>query len=135
MRILGRLLVGLLVIVGALLGAARWRYGGGATFPDRTGQPSLPETALEVVADLDWPPGNIAVALDGRLFFTFHPEASPPAQVVDWVDDQAVPYPRSLPEELAYQSVLSILIDRQGRLWALDNAKHGLGPRASSPST
>ena len=114
---------------------ARLRHAGQPRFPDQTGEAVFADTTLEVVADLDWPPGNIAVALDGRLFFTFHPEASPPAQVVDWVDDQAVPYPRSLPEELAYQSVLSILIDRQGRLWALDNAKHGLGPRASSPST
>jgi sugar lactone lactonase YvrE len=47
--------------------------------------------------------------------------------VAELVSGQPVPYPAQLPEELAYQSVLSLRIDRQGRLWVLDNANHGTG--------
>jgi hypothetical protein len=104
------------------------RYGGGEPFPDRTTAPELSASVLEVVADLELPPGNIAVSAGGRIFFSFHPEAAPPVQVAELVDGRPAPYPpRPLPDELAYQSVLSLRIDRQNRLWVLDNANHGTG--------
>jgi sugar lactone lactonase YvrE len=87
----------------------------------------MPASVLETVVDLDLPPGNIAVSEQGRIFFTFHPEAKPEINVVELVEGKPVPYPKKLPEELAYQSVLSVRIDRQGRLWILDNANHGTG--------
>ena len=37
-------------------------YGGGDEFPDRTTEPTLTADALELVADLPYPPGNIAVS-------------------------------------------------------------------------
>ena len=53
----------------------RLRYGGGtADFPNRTKSPVFSFSAVEKVADLDLPPGNIAVSEDGRIFFSFHPE-------------------------------------------------------------
>jgi sugar lactone lactonase YvrE len=82
--------------------------------------------ALQVVANLEFPPGNVAVSRDGRLFFTFHPEASPPVKVVEWVDGKPVPYPNA-DYQGEFQSVLSLRIDRQNRLWVLDNANHGTG--------
>lgn len=122
-RLAGVLLVGLVVLVAAI-----WiRHGGGQEFEDRTTDPELPATALEVVAELDLPPGNIAVSGDGRVFFSFHPEAAPSVQVAELIDGEPVPYPPELPEELQYQSVLSLRIDRQRRLWVLDNALHGFG--------
>ena len=36
--------------------------------------PMLPESALEIVAELPLPPGNLAVSSKGRVFFNFHPE-------------------------------------------------------------
>jgi sugar lactone lactonase YvrE len=112
----------------ALLVLGIWiRYGGGGHFEDRTADPELPHSTLELVVDLDLPPGNIAVASDGRVFFSFHPEASPPVQVAELVEGKPVPYPPELPTELSYQSVLSLRIDRQERLWVLDNANHGFG--------
>ncbi len=129
----------LLYAVGALLGlfglavAVLWiRYGGGAEFEDRTSEPLLPASALEVVADLELPPGNIAVSKTGRVFFTFHPEAAPAVNVAELVDGAPVPFPGPAfqpggSEPLRFQTVLSIRIDRQGRLWALDNANHALG--------
>ncbi len=120
-----------LAIVGlGAIGVATlwWRYGGGDEFPDLTSDPELPASALEKVADLPLPPGNIAVSRDGRVFFSFHPEASPEIQVAELIDGEPVPYPPGgLPDGLEYQSVLSLRIDRQGRLWILDNANHGTG--------
>jgi sugar lactone lactonase YvrE len=127
MRIVVRLAVLLIALLGGAIGFVYLRYGGGGIFPDRTGEPTLSADALEVVADLEYPPGNIAVSDDGRVFFTLHPEGAPPLSVVELRDGKPVAWPPDLPAELAYQSVLSIRIDRQGRLWALDNARHGFG--------
>ena len=41
---------------------------------------------LETVAETDYPPGNIAISPEGRIFFTLHPEAGPPVNVVEWVN-------------------------------------------------
>jgi hypothetical protein len=84
-----------------------------------------PATAIEKVVDLDHPPGNIAVSAAGRVFFTLHPDGSPPAQVHELRDGTAVPYPSAAFAD--YQSVLALRIDRQNRLWALDYAKYGRG--------
>jgi hypothetical protein len=51
---------------------------GGVRLEDRTTAPKLPASALQVVADLDYPPGNIAVSPTGRVFFTLHPSGDPP---------------------------------------------------------
>src|SRR5690349_16654890 len=65
----------LIVLAGLLLLAVRLLYGGrGKDFPDRSTAPALPASALERVAALDEPPGNIAVSPQGRIFFTYHPE-------------------------------------------------------------
>ena len=77
MRILVRLGIWLGAGVALLLLALWFRYGGGGEFPDRSSDPLLPGAALELVADLELPPGNIAVTDGGRIFFSFHPEAAP----------------------------------------------------------
>ncbi|MEE8474859.1 MAG: L-dopachrome tautomerase-related protein [Myxococcota bacterium] len=115
-----------LIAIGVVLFA--WRYGGGERFPDLTTDPELPASALEVVADLDSPPGNIAVSASGRILFSFHPEASPPVQVAELVNGTPQPYPPGgIGDGLDYQSVLAVRIDRQNRFWVLDNANHGSG--------
>ena len=76
-------MLALVVVVPIAITAVWWRYGGGEEFEDLTTHPELPASALERVADLSMPPGNIAVSADGRVFFTFHPEASPPVQVAE----------------------------------------------------
>ena len=127
MRVLLRLIVGLLVVLLLAIIAVRVRYGGGRTdFPDRTSPPELSSSALEKVVDLDLPPGNIAVSRSGRVFFTFHPEAGPPVQVAELVNGEPVPFPSAEFQE-RFGSVLSLRIDRQNRLWTLDNANHGTG--------
>lgn len=133
LRLLGVLasLLGLLLLVALL--TLRVRYGGGADFPDRTGEPRLKKAALEVVAELPTPPGNVAVSADGRVFASLHPEARPRLKIVEIVQGQPHAFPS---EDFQHQGadprwfrdVISLRIDRQGRLWTLDNGSHGLHP-------
>lgn len=128
----------LLRLTGALLGllaaaalVLKLVYGGGGAFPDRTTAAALPDGTLEIVAELDTPPGNVAVSRNGRLFLTLHPEARPDISVIEWVDGHARPWPSEAfqhpsGDDDGFRNVLSIRIDRQDRLWALDNGHHGL---------
>ena len=121
--------VALLVLVAL---AVRLRYGGGrAGFPDRTSEPLLPASALEVVAALDHPPGNVAVSAGGRVFLTLHPEGSPHVRVAELREGRAVAWPSDAMQGpgdgTGFDTVLSLRIDRQGRLWTLDYARHALG--------
>ncbi|AXQ30317.1 hypothetical protein D0B54_17290 [Solimonas sp. K1W22B-7] len=123
----------LLLALGLLL-AVKLRYGGGGDFPNRVpGPPRLPESALELVAELPTPPGNIAVSSGGRVFVTLHPEARPAIKVAELVDGKAVPFPNEAfqtgaGEPRHFRDVLSLRIDGYGRLWTLDNGGHGRHP-------
>ncbi|MGH7502013.1 MAG: SMP-30/gluconolactonase/LRE family protein [Longimicrobiales bacterium] len=115
-------------LVVAIALAVRVLYGGkGEAYEDLTGPPLLAETALELVASTSQPPGNLAVAPDGRLFFTIHPESRPDSlKLVEWVDGKAVPYP-DLERQSLFDTPLGVRIDRQNRIWVLDHAHHGIG--------
>jgi major royal jelly protein len=128
-RVLRALLLVFLAVAALAFWGLRARYGGGERFPDRSGPPELDgHSALEVVANLDYPPGAIAVSASGRVFATLRPEAEPPFQVFELVDGKPVPYPPGgLPGGLHYQSVHGLRIDRRNRLWVLDSGRHGLG--------
>jgi sugar lactone lactonase YvrE len=116
----------LLAMVGALAAVMKARYGGRTIpFPDRTARALLGNDAVTVAATLDEPPGNIAVAPDGRIFFTYHPEARPPLKVLELVNGNPVPWPSEEWQE-RFGTVLSLRIDRQGRLWTLDTGFHGV---------
>jgi len=124
------------LLVGLL--AMRVLMGGGERLDDRTTAPELPGSVLELVADLDYPPGNIAVSETGRVFFTLHPDGGPPSKVHELVDGRPVPYPDEAFQHESddipfFQSILSLRIDRQGRLWVLDFADFGRGrPRLTA---
>jgi sugar lactone lactonase YvrE len=132
-RIASAVLISLALVAAAMLGAIWWRHGGGAPFPQHEiGTPLLPESSLEVVADLDRPPGNVAVSETGRVFFTFHPEGRPAVKVAELVDGKPVPYPDAAfqserADALWFDTPLSLRIDRQNRLWVLDYGSHGTG--------
>ncbi len=100
---------------------------GGVRLEDRTTAPALPASALQVVADLDYPPGNIAVSPTGRVFFTLHPSGDPPIKLVELVGGKPVPYPDEASQTTRFDSPLAVRIDRQGRLWTLDFARYGRG--------
>lgn len=127
-RIIGLLLA---VVVVLFLGL-RLLLGGGTRLEDRTTASTLPASALEVVANLNYPPGNIAVSKSGRVFFTLHPDGEPPSQVHELIDGKPVPYPDATFQHAApgtphFQSILSLRIDQQDRLWVLDHANYGRG--------
>lgn len=121
-----------LAAVVVLIAVVRAWFGSGVRLDDRTGPARLPASALEVVADLDYPPGNIAVSMGGRIFATLHPDGKPPMKVVELTDGRPVPFPseewQHPSDDLPYfQTVLSLRIDRQNRLWTLDFADFGRG--------
>jgi hypothetical protein len=68
-----------LIVITVLIGLGYLlvtRLGFGRPFPDQNYHklaPLLPESSLEVVAELPTPAGNIAVSKTGRIFFNFHP--------------------------------------------------------------
>ncbi len=122
-----------IVVVIAVILIVRIRYGGGtADFPDRTKTPVFQFSEMEKVADLDLPPGNIAVSRDDRIFFSLHPEARPDIRVAELIDGKVIPYP-SLEfqgpgkSDVFFDTVLSVRIDSRNRLWTLDLANHGAG--------
>ena len=93
---------------------------------DRTTAPLLPGSALELVAYLDHPPGNVAVSRTGRVFVSLHPQGTPRVKVVELVGGRPVPYPDADTQE-RFNSVLALRIDQRGRLWLLDFASYGWG--------
>ena len=132
MRQLVRFMAILVAVVLVLFTGLRLLFGGGQRLEDRTTTPALPAAALEVVANLDYPPGNLAVSKTGRVFFTLHPDGGPPGQVYELIDGKPVPYPDAAFQQAApgtphYQSVLSLRIDQHNRLWVLDHANYGRG--------
>lgn len=131
MRVIARLLVGLLVALAVFLVGVRLIFGGGARLEDRTTAPKIPATAVEQVAALPYPPGNIAVAASGRVFITLHPDGKPPMKVAELVDGKAVAFPdeafQRAETPLHFATPLSMRVDRQGRLWVLDHAEYAQG--------
>ena len=97
----------------------------------------LVQGALEVVAELPINPGNVAVTSKGRVFATVHQFRRAEAQLIEVTGPKSYrPWPDqtwngafgSGPDVL--NSVLGIRLDRQGRLWVLDN---GLGEPPQTP--
>jgi sugar lactone lactonase YvrE len=123
--------IGLLAVLVLALVLIRQEYVESEGFPDRTSMPILASTEMELVANLPKPPGNIAVADNGDIFFTFHPEASPSINVAKLVNGEAQAFPSiewqpGGSEPHAFNEVLSVRIDQKQQLWVLDNGKHGL---------
>ena len=116
-----------MVLSIGLLATIRIRYGGGNQFEDRSSTPILPQSALKIVAALDEPPGNIAVSATGRIFITIHPLSRPKTnKVVELINGKPVPYPEADAQQNLFQAVLGLAIDRQNRLWLLDDGMQGI---------
>lgn len=129
---LARAIILILVLLPTLFFAIRSVYFTAGQFPDLTSTPLLPSTELETVADLALPPGNLTVSDQGRIFFTFHPEANPTVNLAELRGGQAVAFPDESwqpggAQLQALNEVLSVRLYRN-ELWALDNGGHGLNP-------
>jgi sugar lactone lactonase YvrE len=129
MRWIRNIAIVLVLLVGGLAAFLYARYGGGKDFPDRSTPPLIDASAVEVVATLDEAPGNIAVAADGRVFITLHPEAKPEVnRVVELVGSKMEPFPSAEAQRTLYIAPQGIRIDRQGRLWTIDHGDNGFSP-------
>jgi len=94
------------------------------------GAPAAVVTAesLEVVAELQQAPGNIAVLPSGRIILSLHQFHEPELRVVELHEDGSLtPFPNEWwatpPDEsgIGLQAVLGIRADGRGRVWMLDN--------------
>ncbi|WP_282096603.1 L-dopachrome tautomerase-related protein [Epibacterium ulvae] len=88
------------------------------------------ETYLEFPKDT--PPGNLAIAPDGRMFMSVHEFYGPDLRIVEVMPDgTTVPYPTEAwahaPKDDGdgLQGVLGLRVDRQGILWMLDGQGEG----------
>ncbi len=109
----------------------------GAPDPARRNLPTvgleaeLPAAAIEVVIELPRPPGNVAVARDGQVFFTFHPEAKPTVKLAVVTPDGGWrPFPddawqRPRDGRPFFTTPLAVRADDAGRLWVLDHGDLG----------
>ena len=123
-RLPGLLAIGAVLLTASLIGF-KARYGGATIpFPKRAELPLLTPPSVEMVAELEEPPGNIAVSKDGRVFVNLHPEARPSRNVVEIVNGKATDWPH--PHERLLDGTFSLRIDARGWLWALSPGFHGL---------
>ncbi len=83
---------------------------------------------LEVVAQLDVRPGNVAVARSGRIFATIHPLGSNKLQLIEITGKQTFhPFPDSsyqknggAPTDHTLDSPLGLVFDKNEHLWVID---------------
>ena len=104
----------------------------GGYLKDYTTEPVFSSDKMETVADLNYPPGNIAVSSKGRVFITFHPEGNPEIKVAELSDGKASPFPdrefqSKRKDAPFFDTVLSLRIDSKDRLWTLDFGGFGFG--------
>ncbi|MEO1313510.1 MAG: hypothetical protein AAFV27_06525, partial [Pseudomonadota bacterium] len=88
----------------------------------------------EVYAEFpkDTPPGNLAIAPDGRMFMSVHGFYGPDLRIVEVMPDgSTTPYPTAAwaraPEGDGdgLNGVLGLRVDREGILWMLDGQGEG----------
>ena len=116
------------VILIVVFATVAWlRYGGGKPYPNLSSSPLLNSEVIEEVLAYPEPVGDVAISLDGRLFFTVHPESRPPGnRLLEFVDGAAVPYPDISSQLKLFDTVLGVVVDGFNRLWTIDHGNHGL---------
>lgn len=68
----------------------------------------------------------------GRVFITLHPDGDPPIKVAELIDGKPVAFPNAEFQERQkgtphFDTILSVRMDREDRLWALDFARYARG--------
>lgn len=117
--------IALAVLLIAALLFTKLRYGGGSAYPDVSMAPLIPADQVETLVSLDFPPGNVSVSGDGRIFFAYHPFAQVQRFGVASVYELLGGVPRPFPSaefQPRYQGVFGMTVDKQDRLWAIEPA-------------
>jgi hypothetical protein len=90
---------------------------------DLSTPPLVPNEQVETLIELPYPPGNVAVSPDGRIFFDLHPFAQPKrftdATVFELVDGSARPFPDA-DFQARFNGPLGMTVDQQNRLWIVE---------------
>ncbi len=110
-------LVGLMAV---LLVTVRIMLGGGEPYPGVSTTPRLGADALEVLVELELPPGNITSSRTGRIFFNTHPFTEPQRFTDRFVFELVDGVPQAYPSEEfqpRMQGVLGMTVDSLDRLW------------------
>lgn len=128
MKRIRNVLLALLTLLAGLVLLLYLRHGGGKPYPDLSTPPVLDKSQLELVLSYPEPIGNLAVAADGRVFFTVHPESRPQKdKLLVFENGRIRPFPASAVQASLFDAVLGVRLDQQGRLWTIDHGQHGTG--------
>ena len=107
------------------MGFIKFKYGTGKEYPDLGASLSTESFVLEKLIQLDYPPGNLAVANNGDVYFNYHPlakaERFSPATVFKWSNGKVEPFP-SLEGQKNFQGTFGMTIDKQNRIWFIEPA-------------
>ena len=103
----------------------KFKYGMGKEYPDLGAGLPTEAFTLEKLIQLDYPPGNLAVADNGDVYFNYHPlakaERFSSATVFKWSNGKIEPFP-SLEAQKDFQGTFGMTIDKQGRIWFVEPA-------------
>jgi Major royal jelly protein len=123
MKIISRLFFGLVALLALGLIFLKLQYGGGNLYPDVSKAPLIPAEKVETLVSLEYPPGNVSVAQDGRIFFAYHPFAQVKRFNTPSVYELVAGVPKPFPSaefQSKYQGVFGMTVDSQNRLWAIE---------------
>ena len=125
LRFIRRTAVVLLLGIAGTLAFAKLEYGRGMLYPDIGSENQNGLDKLEKLIRLDYPPGNVAVAANGHVYFNYHPIARAgrfsEATVFEWVGGKITPFP-SMEMQKEFQGSFGLTIDPQNRLWMIEPA-------------
>jgi hypothetical protein len=114
-----------IVAILIFLAVVKFKYGTGKKYPDVGANVPTESFVLEKLIKLDYPPGNLAVAANGDVYFNYHPNAKAdrfsPATVFKWSNGKVEPFP-SLEAQKAFQGTFGMTIDKQNRIWFIEPA-------------
>jgi hypothetical protein len=107
------------------LAVVKFKYGIGKDYPDLGANLPTEPFVLEKLIKLDYPPGNLAVAKNGDVYFNYHPNAKADrfsqATVFKWSNGKVEPFP-SLEAQKDFQGTFGMTIDKQNRIWFIEPA-------------
>ncbi|MCC8970015.1 L-dopachrome tautomerase-related protein [Bradyrhizobium brasilense] len=115
----------LVIACVGLLAFAKFEYGRGTPYPDIGSDNPEGLAKLEKLIKLDYPPGNVAVADNGHVYFNYHPIARAgrfsPDTMFEWADGKITPFP-SEEMQKEFQGSFGMTIDHQNRIWLIEPA-------------
>ena len=121
LKILTFVILGFFIFVAIV----KFKYGTGKKYPNLGANLPTESFVLEKLIQMDYPPGNLAVANNGDVYFNFHPVAKverfSPATVFKWSNGKVEPFP-SLDAQKDFQGTFGMTIDKQNRIWFIEPA-------------